>query len=205
MLTLIRSGFGISPSLAAKAAVAAIVTTAVAGVSLIGGDQRSGLFPTLMAVAAACLMLCTFGVLARHQPGPQRSMVVGGLWVAACFAAVSVAFAAIGVGDLLGIEEDSAGILAWIPVSAMGLAVLTFPAAQAVLAFGVQRSRVRPRWGSVAVWTLVPLVPLTLILAGVVDGAAENWVPAVMLSIIVMLWGVVGQSLRIATKSPGGS
>lgn len=87
----------------------------------------------------------------------------------------------------------------------MGLAVLTFPAAQAVLAFGVQRSRVLPRWGSVAVWTLVPLVPLTLILAGVVDGAAENWVPAVMLSIIVMLWGVVGQSLRIATKSPGGS
>ena len=109
---------------------------------------------------------------------------------------LATAFAAIGFGDLLGVDESETGPLAAAPVALSGFEFLSLPPALFILGFGAHRARVLPTWG-VGALAFVALMPsATLLIAGAVQNDQKNTVPGVMLSVLDVGWVVVGYSIR---------
>ena len=189
------TGFGIGRGVSAAAPIVAIGMVAL-GIAFIGdGDLRKGLFPWAMASAALLLAVCCHGILRVHAPDPSRWILIGSWWTMSAFAGIAVFLFSIGVGGVLGIEEESVGILVWPPFLAMIFGILSVTPAMLVLAVGTTRSRVVPRWGSAAVWIAAPALPAVMISGGLAEGTAETIGLASLLGLFVVAWIVIGRSL----------
>lgn len=153
-------------------------------------DWRLSAAPWLLGAAILCLAVCCVGLLSVHQPDPRRSVLVGsGLTVLSLLCLASFPFA-VGIGGVLGIDEDSAGILALLPLAASGFALVAMAPSLATIAAGVGASGLVPRWGVWALWFEAPLLPVT----AVAGGFAE---PALVVGFILIPlgWVVIGASL----------
>lgn len=198
-------GAGVDPKVAAIAPVAAVGAVVVAVAFSGDGDIRDGIFPWAMAFAAACLAVCCLGAVAIHRQHSNRWVLFGGWWATFALVGVAGAFVAIGIGALLGITEDEAGVLSLLPMVAMGFGVLSITPALASLGLGVTRSQVLPRWGVAAVWLAAPVIPILMIYGGLVEGTAETLGSNGLLGIFVIAWLVLGGSLRSVASSEGAS
>lgn len=194
MMAQVAEGLGVNAKVAAAAPLVAVVLVTVAVLST-SGDIREGAFPWLMASAAIALAWCALGLVALH--GERRgATTIGGWWTALAFLGVAGFFVAVGVGALLGIDEEAAGPLALLPVISMAFGLVSMTPAIVVLALGATRRRVLPGWGIAALWLAAPLVPTLLIYAGLVDGDAERMGSSAILGLFALAWVVVGLSLH---------
>jgi hypothetical protein len=164
-------------------------------------DWRLSAAPWLLGVAILCLTVCCAGLLSVRQPDPRRSVLVGvGLTVLSLLGLASFPFA-VGIGGVLGIDEDAPGILALIPLAASGFAIVATAPALATTAVGVGASGLIPRWGVWALWLEAPLLPLTVIAGGFAE-------PALVVGFILIPlgWVVIGASLlRITPRLAAGT
>ena len=191
-----KNRFGLAGERIWVAPLVALVLVAVGQLSNPGGDIREGAFPWLMASAAVGLGLLCLRLVAVHGSEPGRWVAVGGWWAALAFAGIASFLVAVGVGAMFGIEEDSLGWLAWLPVSAMAFGLVSMTPALALLAVGAGRASVLPRWGVWALWTLSPLLVGLLIYGGLADGSAESVGSSVILAVLAVGWVVVGLAVR---------
>lgn len=191
-----RNGFGVGGDWVWAAPIAALILVAVGQATNSDGDIRSGMFPWFMAAAAVGLALLCLRLVAVHAQSASRSALIGGWWATLAFLGIAGFFVAIGVGAVLGIDEDDAGALALLPVIAMAFGLLSMTPAVALLALGAGRSGVLPRWAVGALWTIMPLLPVLLIYGGLVDGPAEMVGATVVLVVFAASWVVVGWSIR---------
>ena len=109
---------------------------------------------------------------------------------------LAAAFAAIGFGDLPGIDESETGPLAAAPVALSRFGILSLPPALLILGFGAHRARVLPTWGVGALAFVALMLPATLLITGAVQNDQKNTIPGVMLSVAGVGWVVVGYSIR---------
>ncbi len=160
--------------------------------------MRKGAFSWLFALAGLCFVVCYMGLLAVHSPDPGGWVLVGSWWIALAFCGVAGAFLAIGVGGALGIDEESAGFLAWLPVIAMAFGIISMTPALVVTAVGARRRAVLPVWGTVALWVEAPLLPLLLVYGGLFEDTVETIGSSVILGMMALAWVVIGRSIRTA-------
>lgn len=162
-----------------------------------------GVFPWLLAAAAACLAVCCVGLVAVHGPGQSKVVLIGGGWAVLAFLALACSFVAIGFGDVLGVADSVTGPLAAVPVVLAGFGYLSLAPALLLLGYGSNRDGRLPWWGVWTLWFVALIVPATLVIAGWASGDMENIVPGLMLSIFGVGWVVVG--LAISTTAPAHS
>ena len=194
----VRTGLGANPSWAWTAPILALLLVGVAQATNPSGDLRLGAFPWLVALAAAGLAYLSLSIVALHAPDSGRLVVIGGWWVALAFAGVTGFFVAVGVGEMFGIDPDSAGILSWIPLLSMAFGLLSMTPAMAILAVGAARAEVLPRWGVAAIWVEAPLLIILLIFGGLFDGTIETVGSSVLLGLAALGWIVIGLAVRTA-------
>jgi hypothetical protein len=197
-----RSGFELGGPWVWAAPVASLSLVAVGQATNADGDIRSGMFPWLMAVASAGLALLGLRLLAVHGPDPSRPVLVGGWWTILAFLGISGFFLAVAVGALLGIDEESAGVLSILPVVSMAFGLLSMTPAVGLLAFGAGRANVLPRWGMLALWTATPMLVVILIYGGLAEGSVETVGVSFLLGVFAISWVVVGVSVRPAAVPP---
>ena len=163
-------------------------------------DWRLSPAPWLLGAALLCLAVCGLGLLKVHQPDPRRSVVIGvGLTVLAFLGLSSFPFA-VGIGGLFGIEEDSVGVLAYLPLIASGFGLVAMTPALAITAVGVGASRVLHRWGVWALWAEAPLLLAVVIGGGMAPDSLETLVLVSGFILIPLGWIVIGASL-LRTKT----
>ena len=141
--------------------------------------------------------------VAVHLPRVPPTVLIGGWWTTLAFLGIAGFFIAIGVGALLGIDEDDAGPLALLPVMAMAFGLVSMTPASALLAFGVSRAGVVPRWGGWALWVVSPLIVVLLVYGGLAEGTAETVGISAVLIVFALSWVVVGFSVRPARIAVG--
>ena len=198
MLSVSRSAIErLNTRLAGYAPTLGLVLTVLAILVMVSAaDWRLSIAPWLLGTAILCLSVCCVGLLKVHLPDPRRSVLIGiSLTVLSLLGLASFPLA-VGVGGVLGIEEDSAGVLALLPLIASGFALVAIAPGLATTAFGVSASGLVPRWGVWALWMEAPLLPLTVIAGGFAE-------PALVVGFILIPlgWVVIGASL-LRTK-PG--
>jgi hypothetical protein len=138
------------------------------------------------------------GLLAVHAPESGGWVLTGSWWTALAFLGIAGAFLAIAVGGALGIEEESVGLLAWLPVAGMAFGILSMTPALVVLAVGAGRRRILPGWGLAAVWVEAPLLPVLMIYGGIFEDTAETIGSSVILGLMAVAWVVIGLSAQTA-------
>lgn len=175
-----------------------LLLVAVGQATNADGDLRSGMFPWLMAAAAVGLAVLGLRLIAVHGPDVPRSVLIGGWWTTLAFLGIAGFFVAVGVGALVGIDEDEAGPLAVLPMISMAFGLLSMTPATATLAFGAGRAGVLPRWGVWALWTVTPLLVALLVYGGFAEGPAETVGASLLLGVFAVSWVVVGVSVRPA-------
>lgn len=193
-----RSGLGIDPRIAGLAPMAAIVCGGIAVLGTPSGDLREGIFPWGASLAMLLLGVSALGVLSSHQPDPDARVIIGAWWTVAATGAIAVFFLAVGVGALLGIDEETDNPLALLPVLLMAFGLLSTTPALATLAVGLKRSGRLPRWGTASAWGAALPLPLVLLL-GITEGTVETVGSAVLLFDFALSWIILG----LATRSVG--
>ena len=178
------------------APLAALVGAGVAVADGIDSDIRAGLFPWGIALAASCLVLCSFGVINVHHRHRSWWVIAGGWWTAAAMAGFAFFWASVGFGSVLGLEEDQLGLLAWVPFLSVVFAILSITPAMVVLGVGATSAHVLPWWGTSAIWIAAPVVPLIASSGGLFEGTAENVGFIGLMTLFGIAWVVVGASLR---------
>ena len=184
---------------AAKLDIKAVGYAPVAGFVLMVGavlvmlsvaDWRLSFAPWLLGSSVVCLALCCVGVLKVHLPDPRRSIKWGVvLTILSLLALASFPFA-VGMGGVLGIEEEEAGVLALLPLLASGFGLVGMTPGLAMAAFGAGADGTIPKWGVWALWVASPLLPLTAVVGGIAEPAA-----AVGFILLPLVWVVIGASL----------
>ncbi len=182
-MEFLRSGLGANPSSAWTAPILALVLVGAAQATNPSGDLRLGAFPWLVAVAAAGLAYLSLSIVALHGPDPARLILLGGWWVALAFAGVAGFFVAVGVGELFGVDPESAGILSLVPLVSMAFGLLSMTPAMAVLGMGASRADLLPGWGVAAICVEAPLLIILLIFGGLFDGTVESVGSSVLLGL----------------------
>ena len=164
------------------------------------GDWRFNASPWVLGAALICLAVCGLGLLKVHQPAPKRSVVIGvGITVLALLGLSSFPFA-VGISGLFGIEEDSVGVLAYLPLMGAGLGLVAMTPALAIAAVGVGASRVLPGWGVWALWFETPLLLVTIIGGGMAPESLKGTFLVSGFILIPLGWVVIGASL-LRTKT----
>lgn len=188
---------GISPRVAGFAPFLGLVLMAFAIPLMMSvADWRLSAAPWLLGFAVLSLAVCCLGVLNVHRPDPKRSVLFGTVLAALSFGGLAVFPFAVGIGGLLGIEEDAAGILAYLPLIAAGFGFAAMTPALVTAAVGVGASGVLPRWGVWALWIEAPLLLLTTI-----GGGQAEPVLVIGFALIPVGWAVIGASLIITTRT----
>lgn len=159
-------------------------------------DWRLSVAPWLLGSVLVCLAVCCLGLLSVHLPDPRRSVLIGAGVGSLSFLALAVFPFAVGVGGLLGIDEDTAGILAYLPLIAAGFGFAAMTPALIGAAVGVRASGVLPRWGIWALWVEAPLLLLTTI-----GGGQAEPVLVVGFALIPLGWAVIGAALLTARRT----
>lgn len=193
-----RVGFGLNPRIVGLAPFAALVVGGLGIVLTPSGDIREGLFP--WGVASACVLLATtaLGVLVVHPTPPARSMLVGAWWSALALCGIAGFFVAIGIGGLLGIDENTDNPLALLPVAAMAFGLLSMMPAMATLLISVRAANRIPQWARNASWLIVPVLPALLILGGLAEGTVETIGSLLLLASFAAGWVTLGLGVRSA-------
>lgn len=198
MVDWLRAGLSLDPRWTGLAPLAALVTGGLGVLLTPSGDIREGLFPWGVALSMALVAGCAVGVVAAHQPEPRRSVLVGGWWSAMAYLAMAGFFIAIGIGGLLGVDEETENPLALFPIAAMTFGLLSSGPALGTLAYGVTRAHRLPSWGAAGAWCAVGAFPALLIFGGLVEGTAESVGSAVIMGAFVGGWITLGLSTRAA-------
>ena len=185
--------------LAPRAPIATVLF-ALGALAVDNGDIRDGLFPWMVAGAAASLALVPLGVGGAHDRRPAQ---IGGGLAAATFLGPAIGLAAIGIGGVLGIEEDAAGIMAWIPVIATAFGIIGMAPAVGFLAWTVRRSELLTRAARTALWVIAPVLPLMMVFGGILEGPAESAVFPIAMVLMIGGWWVVARSLPRTWENPG--
>ncbi len=159
------------------------------------GDLRVGILPWTLMITVVGLAVCCLGVLNAHRPTPNRWTTIGAWWTAAALLGIGGFFAAIGIGGILGIDEDEAGAAAIIPVLFMAFGMVSMAPALATLGVGVVKARRLAWWGRLAVWTAIPVLPLLLIYGGLVEGTAETVGSILLITAYGISWITLGLAL----------
>ena len=197
-----QEGLGMPARVAAWLPPIGVLAASFAMSTSDDGDIRAGIFPFAMAFAVASFLA---PVAAVRGLGRERASVwlrSGAAWTALALASVAAGFSAIAVGALLGIEEDAIGLLAWVVVAAVAFGILSITPATALLAVGVSRDRLLPRFGRVALWTAAPLLPLVMIVGGLAEGTAETVGSVTLLLSFGAAWVAVGAAVAVADRRP---
>ncbi len=189
-----------NPSIAGLAPFGALVLAIVGGAALGAGDQRVGLFPWTIAAAAALLTVCCLGIVRLHEPDVPARVLMGGGGSAFGFAAVAAAFAAFGLGDVIGLDDVTGGPVAALPVLLAGTGIVTLPIANGMLAAATRRAGVLDPRGVWALWAVTPVIPLTLLAVAVVDGPLADSVPGIGIGLAGVGWVAVGLALRASDQ-----
>lgn len=189
----LRTGLAIAPDVAGRAPlVAAAAGTVAIAAMLAGGDLRAPLVAAGWATAATALAVTALGIIAAHRPVAPTAVLVGGRWTAAALLGLAGFFVAVGVGGLLGIAEDSAGLLGRLPVVSMAFGLLSMPVALAVFAVAVARVAVLPRTIVIALASAAPMLPLMMIGGGLAEGTAESVAIIAAVGAFATAWIVAG-------------
>lgn len=193
-----RATANLDPRIAGRAPAVGLL---IGGVGVVvnnmtaDGDIRQGILPWTLVIAVACFAWCSLGVLSFHGPAATRPMVLGALWVALAFCGMAGFFLALGVGSLLGIDEDEIGVAVWPPLLGMMAGMLSITPATATLAAGMTRARVVPWWSRAAAWVAAPALPVLLIYGGLTEGRIETFGTAAIMGLFGAAWIVIGISI----------
>lgn len=131
------------------APVGALVAGIVGFTTNQGGDIRTGMFPLAMAVGFTLLATCAQAVLRVHDR-PRRMLTIGGWWTTLALLGPAGFFAAVAVGAMLGLDEETLGGFAILPGASMGFGIITLPIAATILAVAVRRSGQLPARASMS-------------------------------------------------------
>ena len=153
-------------------------------------DWRLSIAPWLLAATLTSFAVCCVGLLSVHQPNPKLSIRVGVVLTVLSLLSLASFPLAVGMGGLLGIEEESAGVLASIPLMASAFGFVAMTPGLALTAYGAGAAGVLPKWGVWTLWVEAPLLPLTAI----VGGMAEPAVP-IGFALIGVGWVLIGAAL----------
>jgi len=198
-----KEGFGVSTRVSALAPVAA-VGLLVLSVVFQGesGDIRKGALPWTASLGALCLVLCCLGVINAHRSNPNRWILIGGWWTSLAMIGIAGFMLAIGVGDVLGIEEEDVGVFSWIPLIGMAFGLLSMAPALVVLGIGATRSALLPVWGRAAIWVAALAFPSFMVFTGLTDGTLEFVGSNGLLGVFGLSWLVLGLALlRISPQA----
>lgn len=204
-----RTGFGMPGRVAAALPPVGLAVAAVAVATSDDGDIRAGIFPMAMAFAVATLIAPIAGSLSSRSGRTSVWTRAGAAWSAAALASLSAGFLAVAMGAIFGIDEDAVGPMAWIVVAALAFGLLSTTPAMTLLAFGVSRDRLLPRFGRLALWVGAPVLPVLLIFGGLAEGTLETVGSTLLLAIFGLAWIVVGAAAAVAhrqrskTSEPG--
>jgi hypothetical protein len=115
-----RVGFHIERRIAGWAPLIGVLVGGV-GVAINSavdaGDLRVGLLPWALTFAMACLAAFCLGLLAVHGPSPRRLVVVGAWWTTLAILGMAGFFLAVAIGELIGVDEEYAGVATLPPYS----------------------------------------------------------------------------------------
>lgn len=189
---------GVAPSLRFARAAPWLATLSLGiafGLGWFGADIRAGIFPFAISATVVLLAVCCQGLLLAH-PHATAGLRAAIWWSTVALAGPAGFFLPVGVGTLLGIDEN--GVSGWValgPMAAMAFGLMTMPIALTLLAVGVRRAGVLPTRAAVAALVAGPLPPLLLVVGGLAEGAAESVGTIVLVALFVGCWLVVGRTL----------
>ncbi|MGI9584847.1 MAG: hypothetical protein ACR2N7_04590 [Acidimicrobiia bacterium] len=161
-------------------------------------DWRLSIAPWLLAATLMSFAVCCVGLLTIHQPNPKTWIKVGVVLTVMSLLSLASFPLAVGMGGLLGIEEESAGVLAVFPLMASAFGFIAMTPGLALTAFGAGVAGVLPKWGVWILWVEAPLLPLTAFIGG---NVAEPAVP-IGFALIGIGWVVIGAALLKVRPEP---
>ncbi|HUG85765.1 MAG TPA: hypothetical protein VMM13_14465 [Euzebya sp.] len=165
-----------------------------------GGDIRSGLFPLAMAVAFTLLATCAQAVLRVHAQ-QSRMVTVGGWWTTLALLGPAGFFGGVAVGAMLGLDEETLGGFAILPVASMAFGILTLPIATTILALAVRRSGQLPSRASASLLVAGWVPPVLMVFGGLAEGTAESLGSAALAATFFGAWLVTGSAVRPRTRT----
>ena len=171
-------------------------------------ELRRGPTPWTTGVGALSIGLCALGVMSAHRPYPSGAVIVGAWWTAVATLGVAGFMLGMGIGGLVGLDEDNApDALAIGAVASMGFGMLSFAPAQLVLATGVYRARRLPTHVAVALLLAALALPTLLLAIGFFEEHVGDQALVATLLVVGVAWITVGQALRspIAPASNAGT
>ena len=175
---------GYAPLVGFGFAVVAILVT------MFAADWRLSPAPWLFGAALLSLAVCCGGLLTIHQPDPGWPMRAGVVLTVLSLLSLASFPLAVGLGGVLGIDEESAGFFAGIPLVASAFGLIAMTPGLASTAYGAQTKRVLPRWGVWTLWIETPLLPLTAIIGGITEPALP-----IGFAVIGIGWVLIGLAL----------
>ena len=166
-----------------------------------GGDIRTGLFPIAMAIAFTLLALCAQAVLWVHEQ-PPRMITLGGWGTTLALLGPAGFFASVALGAMLGLDEDTLGGFAILPVASMAFGILTLPIASTILALAVRRSGHLPARATTSLLIAGWVPPLQMVFGGLTEGTAERVGSAALAATFIGAWLLTGSAVRPRKPTP---
>jgi hypothetical protein len=183
------------------APIVALVVAVVGFATNLGGDIRTGLFPLAMAVAFTLLAICAQAVLRMHE-SPPRTVTIGGWWTTLALLGPAGFFAGVAIGAMIGLDEESLGGFAILPVASMAFGIVTLPIATTILAVAVRRSRQLPSRASTSLLVAGWVPPVLMVVGGLAEGTAESLGSAALFATFFGAWLVTGSTVRPRPRTP---
>jgi hypothetical protein len=128
-------------------------------------------------------------------------VTVGGWWTAFALLGPAGFFAGVAVGAALGLDEETLGGFAILPVATMGFGIITLPIGATLLALAVRRSGQLPARASTSLLIAGWVPPLLIIFGGLAEGTAESVGSAALVATFFGAWLLTGNALHPRTKS----
>lgn len=182
------------------APAAALVVGIVGFATNQGGDIRTGLFPLAMAVAFTLLATCAQAALRVHER-PPRMVTIGGWWTTLALLGPAGFFAAVAVGAVLGLAENTLGGFAILPVATMAFGIVTLPIAATIFALAVRRSGQLPARASTSLLVAGWVPPVLMVFGGLAEGTAERLGSAALAATFFGARLVTGSAVRPRTRA----
>jgi len=182
------------------APIVALVVGIVGFATNLGGDIRTGLFPLAMAVAFTLLATSAQAVLRMHER-PQRIVTVGGWWTTLALLGPAGFFGGVAIGAMVGLDEETLGGFAILPVASIAFGIFTMPIATTIFAMAVQRSGQLPPRTSVSMLVAGWVPPVLMIFGGLAEGTAESLGSAALSATFFGAWIVTGSAVRPGTPT----